>query len=131
MDIYLQATAAVLLAVILILSLGDRNRELALVLTLAACSMTAIVAVRFLNPVWEFLEQLQAIGQLNNEYLTALLKIIGIGFLSEIAALVCADAGNGALGKTLQMLSTCVILWLSIPVLRSLLEMVQEVLAAI
>ena len=131
MDMFLQATAAVLLAVILFLILGKHNKELALLLTIAVCCMVAVIAGRFMKPVVEFLERLQEVGQLDSEYLTVLLKVVGIGFLTEVAALVCADAGNGTLGKTLQMLLSCVILWLSIPLLNGLLELIQSILGGV
>ena len=131
MDIFFQATAAVLLTVILYLTLNGQNKELALLLTLAICCLVIIVAGRFIQPVVVFLEELQKAGQLDNSYLSVLLKVVGIAFLTEVASLVCTDAGNGTLGKTLQMLGTCVILWLSIPLLDALLALIQDILGEV
>lgn len=128
MELFFQATAAVLLAVILYLVLSGHNKELALLLTLAACCMVIAAALRFIQPVIEFLEDLQHLGHLDNTYLAVLLKVVGIAFLTEVAALVCADAGNATLGKSLQMLGTCVILWLAIPLLSGLLDLIQALL---
>ena len=131
MDIFFQATAAVLLTVILYLTLNGQNKELALLLTLAVCCLVIIVAGRFIQPVVVFLEELQKAGQLDNSYLSVLLKVVGIAFLTEVASLVCTDAGNGTLGKSLQMLGTCVILWLSIPLLDALLALIQDILGEV
>ena len=131
MDIFFQATAAVLLTVILYLTLNGQNKELALLLTLAVCCLVIIVAGRFIQPVVVFLKELQKAGQLDNSYLSVLLKVVGIAFLTEVASLVCTDAGNGTLGKTLQMLGTCVILWLSIPLLDALLALIQDILGEV
>jgi stage III sporulation protein AD len=131
MGIFFQATAAVLLTVILYLTLNGQNKELALLLTLAVCCLVIIVAGRFIQPVVVFLEELQKAGQLDNSYLSVLLKVVGIAFLTEVASLVCTDAGNGTLGKTLQMLGTCVILWLSIPLLDALLALIQDILGEV
>ena len=131
MELFLQATAAVLVAVILVLTINPHNKELGLLLTVAVCCMVVAAAGQFVRPVIGFLDQLRQVGQLDNAYLTILLKVVGIGFLSEVAALVCADAGNATLGKTLQMLAACVILWLSIPLLSSLLELIQDILGGI
>ena len=131
MDIFFQATAAVLLTEILYLTLNGQNKELALLLTLAVCCLVIIVAGRFIQPVVVFLEELQKAGQLDNSYLSVLLKVVGIAFLTEVASLVCTDAGNGTLGKTLQMLGTCVILWLSIPLLDALLALIQDILGEV
>lgn len=57
-----------------------------------------------------------------------LLKAVGIGLVSEIAGLVCTDAGNGSLGKTLQMLGSAVILYLSLPIFTAMLELIREIL---
>ena len=128
MEQFFQAAAMIFVALILILVINPHSKEIALLLTLCVCCLVAGAAGEFLQPVIEFLENVQQIGQLDNLYLGILLKIVGIGFLAEITALVCTDAGNATLGKTLQMLASCVILWLSIPLLNSLLELVQDIL---
>jgi hypothetical protein len=48
--------------------------------------------------------------------------------LAEITELVCKDAGNNTLGKALQILSTSVILWLSIPLFNELISLIQSVM---
>ena len=131
MDLFLKAAAAVLLAVILYLVVNNRSKELAILLTLTVCSMIVVAAGQFIHPVLVFAENLQSVGRLNSEYLSILLKVVGIGFLAEIAALVCADAGNATLGKVLQILASCVILWLSLPLLNGLIELVQDILGEI
>lgn len=131
MELFLQATAAVLVSVVIVLVLNPHSKELALLLTLGVCCMVIAAAGQFIQPVVGFLDNLQQIGQLDSGYLSVLLKIVGIGFLSEVAALVCADAGNATLGKTLQLLGSCVVLWLSIPLLNSLLELIQDILGEI
>lgn len=131
MELFLQAAAAVLVAVIFFLVLNGHSKEQGLLLTLAVCCAVIVVAGRFVQPVFDFLEGLQQVGRLDNAYLATLLKAVGIGFLSEVVAMVCADAGNATLGKSLQMLATCVILWLSVPLLDSLLELIQDILGGI
>ena len=131
MDLFFKATAAVLLSVILFLILNPHCEELGILITLVVCCMVAITAGQFIQPVVGFLDTLQQVGDLDNAYLSVLLKVVGIGFLSEVAALVCTDAGNATLGKTLQMLAACVILWLSIPLLDSLLELILDILGEV
>lgn len=131
MDIFMRAAAAVLVAVIMFLVIDKHNREIALLLTVCVCCMICAAVSRFAQPVIEFVRQLQDIGKMNAEHLGILLKVVGIGFLTEVTALVCSDAGNGTLGKMLQILSSCVILWLSIPLLSSLLSLVQQILGEI
>lgn len=120
-----------LLTVILGLALGSQKKETGLLLTIAACCMVASITLSYLRPVIDFVRQLQDMGQLDNEMLSILLKAVGIGLIGELASLICSDAGNGALGKTLQLLTSSVILWLSLPLLTGLLELIQEILGEI
>lgn len=128
---YLQACAGALIAVILCLTLGKQGKEMGLLLTMAACCMLCVLAVNYLEPVMAFLEQLEDLGGLDGDLITILLKAAGIGFLSEIAGLVCTDAGNSALGKGIQILGSGVILWLSIPLFQALLELLEQILGGI
>lgn len=128
MELYWQGAAVVLLTVILGLTLGNQRKETGLLLVIAACCLVATVAMYYLEPVIQFVQQLQILGQLDNEMLQILLKAAGIGIIGEIAALICADSGNGALGKTLHLLTSAVILWLSLPLLNGLLELIQDIL---
>ena len=128
MDVFFRATAAVLVASVLGLALAQKGKEFTVLLTIGVCCMVVIVSISFLEPVLDLLCRLEALGQLNGEWMKILFKIVGIGLVSEIAGMICADAGNGSLGKALQMLGTIVILWLSIPVFHSMLNLIQEIL---
>lgn len=116
-----------LLAVVLILMLGS-NKEMGTLLSLAVCCMAAIIAMSYLRPVIDFLRTLETLGSLDGELIGILMKAAGIGILTEIAVLVCNDAGNASLGKSVLLLGTAVILWLSLPLLTALVELLQSIL---
>lgn len=126
MEQFFQTCGMVLLAVLLILML--REREMGTAVSLAACCMAAVIAMRYLRPVLDFLETLENLGNLDGDLIGILLKAAGIGILTEIAALVCSDAGNASLGKSVQLLGTAVILWLSLPLFSALVELLQTIL---
>ena len=127
MGLYWKAVAAVLLAVVLIWTL--RRQEMGVLLGMAVCAMVMAVAMAYLGPVLELVETLQELGGLDGEMTSILLKSVGIGLVTEIAGLICADSGNASLGKSLQLLGTVAILWLSVPLFTSLLELIQEMMA--
>ena len=127
-DVYFRCAAAGVVCVILSLYLRGKNSEIALVLTLACCCMIALSAARLIEPVVDFLERVRSIGKLDSDILQILLKIVGIGFIGEITAAICADSGNGAVGKTLQLLSAAVILYLSLPLFSELLDLVERIM---
>lgn len=128
MDTFIKVTAGALVSLILYLILSKRDKDMALLLSLAVCCFVAAAAFSFLEPVLHFVRQLQELGQLDTQLLQILLKTVGVGLLAEIASLVCSDAGNASLGKLLQILAIAVILWLSLPMLSGILELVEEIL---
>lgn len=128
---YLRWTAAVLIGLILSLVISKQSKDMSLLLTLAVCVLVCLGALEFLEPVTELLRELRRLGGLDSEAVSILMKASLIGLLSELMGLICADVGEGALGKALQILSNAAVLWLSIPLLRQLITMVGEVLAEI
>lgn len=97
-------------------------------LTLAVCCTVSLTALHYLKPIIAFVKTLQSTGGLNRDMVTTLLKVTGIGIISEISNLVCKDAGNESMGKSMQLLGTAVILYLSIPLFSELLELMQNIL---
>ena len=131
MDQFLQAAAGIIAAVIMWIILSKQGKEYALLLSLGACCLVLLVMFRFLEPVLDLLKQLQVLGNLQPEWLSVMLKAVGIGLVVEMGALICSDAGNAALGKTLQILGAVAVLWLSIPLMKSLMELLQQILGGI
>ena len=127
MELFLRATALVLLGVILILVL-QRSREMGLLVSLGICVSVILAAVSMLEPVLDFLKELRRLGGLDREFLNILLKCAGIGMIGEVAALICADAGETAMAKAVQLLTNGAMLLLSLPLLRQMVRLLEEVL---
>ena len=128
---YLRFAAAALIGLILVLVVGRQSRDLGMLLSLAVCVLLALGAMEFLEPVMELLNELKRLGELDGGAVGILLRCAGIGMISELAGLLCADAGEGAIGKALQICANAAILWLSLPLLRQVLTMIGEVLAKV
>ncbi len=131
MDTFVKAIAGILIALVMGQVLWKQGQDISLLLTLFVCTMVMLVAVNYLKPVLDFLEHLQSAGNLDSELFRILLKVVGIGLLAELTGLICTDTGNAALGKTLQLLASAIILWMSIPLLRQLLELVENILGEV
>ena len=131
MNIFLKATAGVLTALILWIVISRHTKDFSVLLTLAVCAMVVTVAIGILQPVVRFLQKLQEMVDLDNDLLTIVLKVVGIGLITELSALICKDSGNESMGKALQLLSTATVLWLSIPVFEKLLSLLDKILGTV
>ena len=131
MERFFQAAAAVLIAVIIGLVLSKQGRDWTIILTALVSCMVLSVAAAYLEPILDFVGQLKAVSNLDGDILVIILKAVGIGLVAEIAALICQDGGNAALGKGIQILASVVILWLALPLMQGLLELVQKIMGGI
>ena len=128
MELFWKAIAVSLLTVILGVVTGKQNKDISLLLSITGCVIIASLAAVYLSPVISFLEEMEELGNLRSDMLGVLLKAAGIGMVTEIAAAVCGDNGNAGVNKMIQLIGSVVILWISIPVFRALLDLIQTIL---
>lgn len=128
MGIYWKVIAGILVSVVLCLSV---DRGIGAVLAISVCVMGMIVALEFARPILTLMQRMEAMADLSSDYGSVLYKVLGIGLTSEVAGMLCADTGNGAMGKMLKLLSHILILWLSVPLIESILSIIQQILGGI
>lgn len=78
-----------------------------------------------------FIELIREIGNymnLHTSYISTLLKMLGITYVSEFASTICKDAGYQAVSVQIEIFAKLFILGLSVPILLSLLEVIGEFL---
>lgn len=131
MTMFLRLSAGVLIAVFLIVVLAKQEKDYALLLSLFVCTLVMAAAVSYLDELLTFLEELSAAGEMQTQWLRLLLKIVGVGLISRITAMVCADSGNRSMEQAVQILTSGVILWLCLPLFEQMMELIQGVLRAI
>jgi stage III sporulation protein AD len=131
MAIFLKVTAGILIASTLSLVLVRQDSAIALLLTICVCCMVLVAAGSYLRPIIEFIHRLVQIGNINSEWVQILLKVVGIGLISQIVTLICSDAGNQSLGKALQIVAAAVILCVCIPVMEQMLTVIETILGEV
>lgn len=126
MTAYLQTVAGALVAVILCCVVSRQGKDLSLLMALAACAMVLTAAFGYLEPVVAFIRTLKETARMDEGLFQTVLKAVGIGLISQIAGLICTDSGSASVGKAVELLGAAVILWLSLPLMTALLELVQQ-----
>ncbi len=131
MSTYLQMVSLVLVTVILCIVLNRQGKDISVLLTiLVICAVLGAVAT-YLHPVIDFVTHLQTIGNLDANVISILWKAVGIGLLGEISSMVCQDSGNSSLGKAIQIMTTVTVVWMSIPLMNALLDLIQKILGEV
>ncbi len=83
----------------------------------------------YLENILSAFQKLMDSIHLDQVYFTALLKMVGIAYLAEFASGVCKDAGCQTIAGQIEIVGKLMILVLSVPILTTLLETIQEILA--
>lgn len=131
MEIFIKATAGVLISIILFWVLAKQGKDISVLLTVCVCCMIAVSAIHFLDPVIDLLNRLMELGKLDSEIFGIIIRSTGIGLIAELCGSVCKDAGNDAFGKTLQLLASTVILWMAIPLFNTLISLIEDILKTV
>lgn len=131
MDIFIKATAGILITLVMYLILARQGKDYSVLLTLFACCSVSIVVMQYFEKIIDMLRNLQTIGHIDSGTFQIILRAVGIGILAEITSSICADAGNAALGKTMQILASALVLWMSVPLFEGLLSLVEDILVSV
>ncbi len=126
MELFLQAAVIAVVTVVLTSLLKKSNQELALLLTIAACVLIGLFLMRLAEPVVEFLSKLRNLAGLDKELMTPMVKTIGVGLLTQISATVCADAGENAIAKLVEVCGGVLALYVALPLLQAVIDMVER-----
>ena len=117
-----------LLALIIIVILKQYKPEFAIYVSMIAGVLILVLAIQKLTGIINLLQSLANKTYINKSFLSILLKITGIAFITEFAVSICSDAGEKALASKIEIGSKVIIIAMSIPIITSLSELVIEIL---
>jgi len=128
MEAFWKAVAVIILTVILGVTIGKVEKDISVVLSVAACCIILIVALQYLEDVIAFIWRLTSTAAAQNPLTDTMLKITGVALITELTVLISSDAGNSSLGKAVEILGNAAILFLAIPLFETFLTMIQEMM---
>ena len=124
----LQIAAIGIIAAVLITLLKETKPELAVMLGVAAGVIIIILVVDELYEVVVAFYNIAEVSGIAGGSFTTVVKIIGIGYVTEFAANVCSDSGCKSVGDNIQFAGKVVIMVLALPIINSLLSLIVEIL---
>lgn len=117
-----------LISLVIIIILRQYKPEFAIY----ASIITGVIILFFVMDkfvgIINLLQNLSSKTAINNQFLTLLLKITGIAFLTEFAVSICKDCGESAVASKVELGSKVIIISMSIPIISSLLETILKIL---
>ena len=117
-----------LVSLIIIILLKQYKPEFAMYISLLACILIITLIIDKLTGIVSLIQSISDKANINSQFLSLLIKITGIAFLSEFAVSLCKDSGEGAIASKIELGSKIIIISMSIPIISSLLEIILEIL---
>ncbi|ACL76261.1 stage III sporulation protein AD [Ruminiclostridium cellulolyticum] len=127
MDI-LQIVCIGIVAVALSSVIKAQKPELALQVSLITGILIFMLVVVKLSAVIDFIKTFSQKADIDSEYISILLKIVGIAYISEFGAEVCKDAGESSIASKIELAGKVTIVVLAVPIITSLLDLVVKLM---
>lgn len=124
----ISAAAFCIIGAITAILLKQYCREQAVLSTIAVCVIVTAAVLMFIEPVISQLKALFEKTSLDSSCFKALIKAVGICYITGIAADICRDSGEQALATTAEMWGRISLLILTLPMIDSLLSIITGVL---
>ena len=90
-----------------------------------------LILIQTINYVIDIIDAFSSIIDktgLDTGLLKTLLKIIGVGYLTEFSANLCNDAGSSSVADKILFAGKIIILVMALPIVTSIIEIIVEIL---
>ncbi len=74
---------------------------------------------------------LAGIGKISSEYVSVLIKVLGISLVTQVLSDMCRDSGNTSAATRLEFSGKVIIVAVSLPVIKGFTELVTEMVRSI
>ncbi len=81
-----------------------------------------------ISEIITLIQDISSRTSINSGFLKILIKITGIAILTEFAVSICKDSGESAIASKVDIGGKVIIITMSIPIIKSLLETVLKIL---
>lgn len=117
-----------IVAVIFSLMIKKISPQMATLLALATSVLIFLIILPMLSEITVMFKSFSDLIDYKTLYMDIVLKIICVCYISEIASEICADAGEGAIAKKIEMGGKVIIMVLSLPIINEILKTVTTIL---
>ena len=117
-----------LISLVMIQILRQYKPEYSIYVSLIAGILILTLSLGQLSGIINLLKDISLKANINTKFLSLLLKITGISFLTEFAVSISKDSGETAIANKIDLGGKVLIIVISIPIITALLETVLKII---
>lgn len=127
MEIF-QIVGLALIAAVLSVLLRNHRPEISLQIGIVTGVIIFLLMLFKISAVIEVLQDLANKVNIDLIYITTVLKIIGIAYITTFGAEVCRDAGESSIASKIEFAGKILIMILAVPILMAVLETMLKIM---
>ena len=128
MDILFKIIGIALITCLAYMVVKPVRSDFAIIISIVGGLLIIFFTISYLSDVFGVFNNIFNITGINSSLYGVILKIIGIGYLTEFTASICNDTGNSSLGDKVLLGGKIIILVMALPIITSILDIVMELL---
>ena len=128
MELILKIIGIGLVTCFAILIIKPVKTDFAVLLGIVGGVIILALVTNYLSSVFSTFGTIITKTGLNRNLFSLVLKVVGIGYLTEFASSLCSDCGNSGLADKMLFGGKVVLLVMSLPIITDILEIVVELL---
>lgn len=99
--------------------------ELAILVSIAGGMVILIMVVNFLSSIVSNFTQIATKTSINMQLFNSVIKIVGIGYITEFGANICHDTGNSSIADKILLGGKVIILCFALPIINAMLTTIM------
>ena len=125
MEILKLVAVGVVISVIAIL-LKSVKPELSVMVTIAGSVLMLLFIINYFTEIFNTFYQIISKSGIDSNIFWIVIKIIGVGYLVEFGANICADSGNTGIADKIVLGGKIIIFLMAMPIVTSLFNIILE-----
>lgn len=113
-----------MVAALLFMTLKDIQPSFAFFITIITSVFILMIVIKHVSIVIQLLTLLGEKASIQSFYLSIILKIIGIAYITELGANLTKDAGLSSVSSKIELAGKIFILILAVPIITAVVEMI-------
>lgn len=111
-----------IIGALLALTLKESKNEFSIYVVLSTGVIILIYLITSLSNVIQAFNEIIVDSNINSELFSGILKIIGIGYITEYSAGICSDSGSVSIASKIELAGKLTIFIMAVPIIKTLIK---------
>lgn len=116
---------------ILAVLLRQHCHEQSMMIALATCAGVLAGLMLFVEPLVAEVSEIFSQAGISDSYISLIFKAAAICFITQITCEICRDSGENAIASVAEMWGRGAVTFMSMPILKALIEKINEIMGQV